>query len=324
MIIDLHSHIIPKTLLNNEVLDIKLERLVDGGFALKVWDFSINPIKDNMFEPELQIQEMAEEGIDVKVLSSPPFLFGYDKELAWGKNWVQIYNNALAEVCDQYPGKFLGLGIVPMQDSDTAVVEMKRCLKELGFAGIEIGTNVNGFDLDDERFSGFFQEANRLQCNILVHPNNILARSRFSNYYLSNLVGNPVETTIAVSRTLVSGFFDKYPDINVCFSHGGGAFPYVFSRIKHGMNVRPEIISLSGSSLPKGIYFDCVLHHEKTLAFLIDVCGMERVVLGSDYPFDMGITYPVEFIAKAAGKKGQSMILKENPIKFLRMGKSLY
>lgn len=320
MTVDIHSHIIPAELLNNKEFGIGFERGNDGSGKIRAWGLSVGPVEYNMFEPELQIRDMNEERISKKVLSIPPFLFAYNKELSWAKNWSWCYNDALSEVCNANPERFLWFATVPLQHTGAAVDEMRRCLKKKGLLGIEIGTNINGLDLDNEHFSEFFEEADSIGCSILVHPNNILATPRFSNYYMRNLVGNPVETTIVTARLILSGFSNRYPNIRVCFSHGGGAFPYILGRIRHGMKVRPEIADTEERySLFSGIFFDCIVHDAKTLKFLVDTCGIETVLLGSDYPFDMGITHPVRFIEESVKEKEQRLILEENPKRFLRV-----
>lgn len=317
-IIDVHSHIIPIDLIKDEESGIKLERIDDIKSNLQVWGgITIGPLNNNIYDLELQISEMKEAGIEKRVLSIPPFLFAYNKELIWAINWSQNFNDALFEICDLNP-VFLGLATIPLQNTDAAINEMVRCSKRKGFVGIEIGTNVNGVDLDNEQFSEFFQEANKIGCSILVHPNNVLSPNRFSNYYIQNFLGNPFETTIASARLILSGFFENYPNIRICFSHGGGVLPYLLGRIKHGMSVRKEYNNTRKKQLiTDGIYFDCIVFCPEILNFLISMCGIERVLLGTDYPFDMQLNKPIDFIKRAVDISEQRKILEENPGQFI-------
>jgi aminocarboxymuconate-semialdehyde decarboxylase len=318
MTIDVHSHMIPGVLLNNRDFGLEYEKGHGGTGSIKAWGITVGPVQDNMFEPELQVADMDNQGIDKKVLSVPPFLFAYNKELEFAKYWCRSYNDTLSEICSHNPDRFAGFAAVPLQDSGAAVDEMVRCLGEKKLVGIEIGTNVNGLDLDDDGFADFFSEANRIGCSVLIHPNNVLAPQRLNCYYLKNTVGNPVETSIAAARLILSGFFYRYPNIRVCFSHGGGALPFILSRIEHGMKVRPETSdAASRPSLFKGVFFDSIVYNQRTLRYLIDTCGIKTVVLGSDYPFDMGMEQPVGFVRTAADEIEQRMILEDNPKTFL-------
>jgi len=322
MVIDIHSHIIPKNLVGVDKFGIYIENINNHSqtFTLRSWGgVTVDNVQENLIDPQSQVEDMKEQGIDVKVLSLPPFLFAYDKDDKWALNWHMSSNNHIAEICSTYPDSFLGFGTVPLQNIDFAVREMTRCINDLGFKGIEIGTNVNGLDLDNERFSRFFQEANRLECSILIHPNNVFMGSRLSSYYLENLIGNPYETTISATRLIVSGFFEKYPKIRVCLSHGGGALPYILGRIRHGSKVRPEICLKNELELPNQMFFDMVVYDPETMIFLISKADIDNVLLGSDYPFDMGDPQSIILIKSNLEEAEQSKILRSNAKRFLKM-----
>jgi aminocarboxymuconate-semialdehyde decarboxylase len=152
----------------------------------------------------------------------------------------------------------------------------------------------------------------------LVHPNNVSFGERLSKFYLRNLVGNAMETTICISRLWLGGFFERYPQIRLCFSHGGGAFPFLLGRLRHGSRVRPEIGAREGRlDLPSGFYVDTVVHDGKALRYLIDQCGLKSVLLGTDSPFDMGLPDPVRFVREFVPPGAQAVILEDNPESFL-------
>jgi aminocarboxymuconate-semialdehyde decarboxylase len=320
MIIDVHSHLIPEGLIKKLEFGISVEKKISHYFKIHAWGITVDAIQENMFDPSAQIEEMGAKGIDQKVISLPPFLFGYAKEAAWAYEWTRAGNDAIAKICASNPDRFLGFGIVPMQEPSSAIEEMKRCLSKLGFSGIEMGTHVNGQELDGDEFLGFFEEANRLKASVLIHPGNVLFGGRLSKYYLQNLVGNPLETTICASRLLLGGFFDRYPQIQMCFSHGGGALPFLLGRIRHGGIVRPEIKLPEGKlRIPPGMYFDSITHDAPTLRYIISQCGLNALLLGSDYPFDMGSSDPVSFIRQTVSPEEQFAIFEENPIRFLNL-----
>jgi aminocarboxymuconate-semialdehyde decarboxylase len=318
MIIDVHSHLIPKTLFQNPDFDIVLEGQNDGHLKIRAWGITVDAIREELFDPEKQLKAMNGERIDKRIISLPPFLLGYGKEFSWAVTWSQTSNEVLAQICLRYPERFLGFGIVPLQDPTLAIAEMKRCRHELALSGIEIGTQIKGQDLDHESFAPFFEEANRLKCSILVHPNNVSFGERLSKFYLRNLVGNSMETTICISRLWLGGFFERYPHIRMCFSHGGGAFPFLIGRLRHGSRVRPEIqLPQTEASLPQGMFFDTVVHDHKALRYIVDQCGLRSVLLGSDSPFDMGLPEPVRFVRESVGPDEQAAILEDNPQTFL-------
>ncbi len=317
MIIDIHGHLIPEPLLNRD-FDIALEGTNTTGFKIKAWGITVDAIKEDLFNPEIQLRSIDAEGIDKRIVSLPPFLFGYGKESSWAETWAKAGNDALSAICAKSSGRFLGFGIVPLQDPGSAVGEMRRCRHDLGLAGIEIGTQVKGQDLDSEMLVPFFEEANRLKCSVLVHPNNVSFGERLSKFYLRNLVGNAMETTICISRLWLGGFFERYPQIQMCFSHGGGAFPFLMGRLRHGSRVRPEIGHREGRlELRSGVYFDTVVHDGKALRYLADQCGVKSVLLGTDSPFDMGLPDPVRFVRESVPPAEQEAILENNPERFL-------
>jgi len=318
MTIDVHGHLIPESLLRNPEFDLALEGMSESGLKIKAWGVTVDAIKKDLFNPEIQVRSMDAEGIDKRVISLPPFLFGYGKESSWAENWTRAGNDALSKICAKSSGRFLGFGIVPLQDPDLAVAEMRRCRHDLDLSGIEIGTQVKGQDLDEATFAPFFEEADRLKCSVLMHPNNVSFGERLSKFYLRNLVGNAMETTICISRLWLGGFFERYPQIRICLSHGGGAFPFLIGRLRHGSRVRPEIGNRTGClDLPSGLYVDTVVHDGKVLRYLIDQCGLKSVLLGTDSPFDMGLPDPVRFVRESVPPAEQSAILQNNPESFL-------
>lgn len=320
MAIDMHSHLIPETLLQSERWGLVFDEGHEGAGTVEAWGIAVAPVGSNLFSPELQLAEMERNGLEQKLIALPPFLFGYHRDSAWVEDWCRACNDALASITDRFPQRFIPFGSVALQDPEMAGKEMQRCLRELGFAGLTIGTNVAGLDLDHQAFADFFRAADRLGCRMLIHPNNVMAGERLAPYYLRNLLGNAFETTSCLSRLLFYGFFEKYPNIKICFSHGGGALPYLLGRLQRGAEVRPELAAEGRLELPRNVYFDTVVHDQQALRFLAAKVGSQKLLLGSDYPFDMGQTDPAGFVAQAMPEDQCQAILQLNAVEFLQEG----
>ncbi len=319
---DAHAHIIPAELMKSEFLSPEVEQIGPGVYSYVIWGSRIRPAYAALNDERIHLSYMEEQNIQKEYLSVPPYLFGYDKDSGFGREWSRAYNESLAALCRRHPARFGGLGTVPMQDVPSAVAELSYCVNTLGFAGVELCSHVNQEDLDEERFADFFEAANKLGCAILIHPHNIPAPRRLSKYYMANLVGNPTETALTAARMLLSGFFDRYPGLRVCFSHGGGAFPFVYGRIKNGFSVRdePKAGGLKTLELPRNMFFDTIVYDRSPFRFMLETVGAERVLLGTDYPFDMRMREPVVKIQGWCEPIEAKLVTQENPMRFFRMG----
>jgi aminocarboxymuconate-semialdehyde decarboxylase len=190
-------------------------------------------------------------------------------------------------------------------------------MKDLGLKGVEIGTNVNGRNLDDPEFLPFFERAAALNAFIFVHPVNTAGRDRMGRYYLTNLIGNPVDSGVAIASMIFGGVFERCPDLHCCFAHGGGIAPYILGRWEHGYRVRPEAadaVPKPPSAYFKQIYCDSLAHSHAAVRYLVDLLGPEHVVLGCDYPYDMGDEDPVGSIESnpLLNDSEKQAILEEN------------
>ncbi|XP_030436739.1 2-amino-3-carboxymuconate-6-semialdehyde decarboxylase isoform X4 [Gopherus evgoodei] len=240
-------------------------------------------IQENCWNPEVRIQEMNKAGVTIQALSTVPVMFNYWAKPEDTSDLCQLLNNDLAATVKKYPKRFIGLGTLPMQAPDLAVKEMYRCVNELGFPGVQIGSHINEWDLNaTELFS--------------VYATN----GRMSKYWLPWLVGMPGETTIAICSMIMGGIFEMFPKLKVCFAHGGGAFPYTLGRISHGFSVRPDLCAVDNKVDPKkylgSFYTDSLVHDPRALKLLIDVIGEDKVLLGTDYPFPLGELEPGKLI----------------------------
>jgi len=250
-----------------------------------------DPFPRELWDTEQRLRDMDAHGVDTQVLAPTVFTFFYQHEPALGLSCAALQNDEIAAEIKRHPGRFLGLGGVPLQAPELAAQELRRAMTTLGLRGAMIGTHVRGRNLDDPALAPFWAEAETLGAFIFIHPHGGAGAERLGAYYLKNLVGLPFETTIAGASLVFGGVLERHPDLKICLSHGGGFLPYQAGRFRHGFDVRPEAkVNLKGppeASIAR-LYYDTILHSKPTLEFLISSAGADHVLLGSDYPFDMG------------------------------------
>jgi aminocarboxymuconate-semialdehyde decarboxylase len=210
--------------------------------------------------------------------------------------------------------------MIPLQDVALAINELERLIKS-GLKGVEIGTHVNGVYPGDARFRPFWEACESLDAFVFIHPVEGGGRAELRDYYMWNVIGNPMETTVAAGHLILSGVMDAYPRLKILLAHGGGALPYLHGRLDRGFKQRPEInkvISRPPTDYLKQFYFDTITHDTNILKSLVDLVGADRVLLGSDYPFDMGHEIPVDLVRAAnLGPENEKKILEENAVQLL-------
>jgi aminocarboxymuconate-semialdehyde decarboxylase len=216
----------------------------------------------------------------------------------------------------------MGLATLPLQDPEAAVTEAERAVTELGCRGIYLGTNVRGKELTDPSFFPVFERIHALGAPIFLHPLNVIGSQRLTSYYLHNLLGNPFDTAVAAANLIFSGLLDRFPKLNICLPHAGGALPYLIGRLNHGWKVRQECKAMKKppSSYLRRFTYDTISHGPEPLRYLINLVGADRVMLGSDYCFDMGYERPVEVVsALKLSSNDQEKILGGNAARLLRL-----
>lgn len=279
----------------------------------------------------VRLRDMDRMGIDVQAVSPAPAQYYYYAEADFGLELARGINDRIAAIAGAHPDRFVGIGSVPLQNPAMAVRELVRCVNKLDMRGIEIGTNVNGIDLADKRLGldKFFAKAEELGTLLFLHPMGFTNADRMTDYYFNNIIGNPLESTLAVAHLIFGGVVDRFPKLKFCVAHGGGYMPQAFARMDHGWKVRPDartaISKKKPSSYLKKFYFDTVTFDTSLLATLVDQMGAGHVMLGSDYPFDMGDEDPVGLVERTAqlSEAERQQILGGNAAKLLKIRKPI-
>ena len=310
MKIDVHTHVLPRTwpdlgqrygyggFVQLEAEGSDRARMMRDGECFRI-------VESNCWSAERRIEECDRDGVDVQVLSTVPVMFNYWAKPADALDLSRILNDHIAGMVTAYPSRFVGLGTVPMQDPDRAVGELERCVGQLGLAGVQIGTHVNEWNLDQAELFPVFERAKELGAAIFVHPWDMLAPDRMVKYWLRWLVGMPTETALAICSLIFSGVLERLPGLRIAFAHGGGSFPGTLGRIEHGFAVRPDLCAADNPHNPREylskVYFDSLVHDAGALRYLIDLVGVDRICLGSDYPFPLGEHRPGSLIESLDG-----------------------
>jgi aminocarboxymuconate-semialdehyde decarboxylase len=256
---------------------------------------------DKLSSIEVRLKDMDKMGIDIQAVSPAPHQTLYWTDIELGLKTARMVNDRIAEIAGKWPDRFVGLGTVPLQNADMAVTELERCVKQLGFRGIEINTNVAGLNLTDERLKldKVFAKVQELDVIIFLHPLGFSQGDRFMNHYFNNVIGNPLDTTTAIAHLIFDGVLERYPKLKIVAPHAGGFLPFYHGRIDHAHRARADchtVIEKKPTSYLKKIYFDTITHDRGMLKTLVDTYGADHVLLGTDYPYDMGMDDPVGFI----------------------------
>lgn len=330
MRIDIHNHFIPPYIIHEarkgQAVDgVTIEQADDQEYVLHRQGYRY-PLAAEFWNPEAKLEHMDRLGIDISVLSIAPTMLFHWLDAESAKDFCRRTNDAMAELASQSEGRLYGLATVPLQDPQAAATELRRAVQELGLRGVLVGTTIEKVPLDDPRFEPFLAAVAELGVPLLLHPYDKLVRMRaeLTDFYMSNLIGIPLATTLAASRLILSGCLDRHPNLTVVLMHAGGFMPYQIGRLDHGYRVRPETganISSPPSTYIRRFYFDTITHASDRLSALVDWVGADRVVLGTDIPFDMAdLNFAQKFAEAELDEQKVQMISSDNAKRILEIG----
>ena len=331
--IDIHTHILPKNWPNLK------ERYGYGGFVqlehcsgcsrMLIDGEHFRDVTKNCWDPNTRIEECDKTEVDVQVLSTVPVMFSYWAKPKDTADLSMILNDHIADLVTEFPKRFIGLGTLPMQDADLSIKELNRLKEIKGIAGVQIGSHINGWNLDDSRIFPILEAAQDLDLSVFVHPWQMLGSDRMNLYWLPWLVGMPAETALSICSLIFGGVFEKLPNLRIAFAHGGGAFPSIIGRLEHGYNVRPDIVATHNKHNPRDyigkFYLDSLVHEPSVLRYMIDLFGADCLALGSDYPFPLGEEIPGEMIKNMKLDKNiVSALYADTALKWLNLTRQDY
>jgi aminocarboxymuconate-semialdehyde decarboxylase len=298
--VDVHAHVLTERMIERLVAlaPDHAPRIAKQGAA---WSLTVEGIvvdtPATLWDLSTRLAEMDRRGVDVHLLSVVPLVFGYNLDPRLAARLAAAQNDELADIVAASNGRFRALTTVPLQDPRLAAAELRRGMEELGLSGVEIGTNVLGRNLDDPALDPFWAAAEDLRAFVFVHAANPLGGDRLANYELRNLVGYPAETAAAIASMILGGALSRHPHLILCFGHGGGSLPYQLGRLVQGWERRPGARVVNETQDPRtlfrSLYFDTVVHDRAALQLLLELAGPDRLLLGSDFPFDMGLDDPI-------------------------------
>lgn len=326
--IDVHAHILTEEtmgVLRKEAPKYRLAlRDVGKDFAtLDMGSQSYPMFPRGGWDLERRFEDLKKAKFDRQVISVLPQTVAYEEEPELALTMSQVQNEQLLALVKKYPGVFYAVGTVPLQSPEAAATELRRCMTELGMKGIMIGSHVMGRNHDDPALEPVWATAAELGALVFIHPTMTAAGDRLKEYYLKNFIGNPLDTTIAAASMVFAGVFERYPNLKVYLSHGGGFIPYQENRFIHGWGEREEAkkyLKVSPKESLRRLLFDTILHGPGPLKCLVELAGADRIMLGSDYPYDMGQYDSVDMIdAMPISETDKRKILVDNARRLLNI-----
>jgi aminocarboxymuconate-semialdehyde decarboxylase len=325
--IDIHAHYFPEAYLatleqRGPAFGITVDRSDPAGPAIASGPALGGVLRREFFDLEARLREMNRTKVAVHALSLTfPMVDWADPDL--GVELARVVNDALSAAHGTHPDRFVGLATLPMQDPKRAVEEVDRAARLPGIRGVYLATNINGRDLDDPAFAPVWERIAARRLPAFLHPMNVIGAQRLAPYYLGNLLGNPFDTAVAAARLIFGGVLDRFPTLSVCLPHAGGALPYLIGRLDRGQRVRPELRHMKRppAAYLRRFTYDTISHAPASLGYLVQLVGADRVMLGSDYCFDLGVERPVDVLTRLAGlsRADRAKILSGNADKLLKL-----
>jgi aminocarboxymuconate-semialdehyde decarboxylase len=329
-VVDLHCHYL-NPVVNAKVADLNPAQH-DPSFVFAnqlTRDTNVQQMKSRapkLTQVAQRLKDMDRMGVDIQAVCPAPFQFFYFAEADYGAQLAREVNEGIAKLVADTPDRFVGMGSVPLQDAQLAVRELDYAVKELGLRGVEICTNVNGKNLTDPSLGleKFFARAEELGILVFMHPLGYTQADRLTNHYFNNVIGNPLDSTVAVSHLIFDGVMARHPKLKVLVAHGGGYLAHYWARMDHAWRARPDcrtVIKRPPSKYLEKFFFDTITHDPEMLRRLIERFGADRVVLGTDYPYDMGDDDPLGMLAqvKRLPKADRELIAGGNAARLLKI-----
>ena len=330
-VIDIHNHFFPRTWPDLAARYGTpnwpwIKHTEPGKAEIMVGDRFFRHIYAACWDPEVRLQEMDRDGVDLQVLSATPVLFAYERPTEQALDCARLFNDAALELCSQGKGRLKSLCQVPLQNIDASCKELSRCMRA-GHLGVQIGNHVGEKNLDDPGIVTFLHHCADEGAAVLVHPWDMFGQSRMPKYMMPWTVGMPAETQLGIVAMILSGAFDKLPKkLRICFAHGGGSFAFLLGRLQNAWQHHPVAHGLC--ELPPVRYLDrfsvdSAVFEERALRFLVETMGAKRVMLGSDYPFPLGEHGIGELIRSShLAQETKAQLLGGNAARFLGLEKS--
>jgi aminocarboxymuconate-semialdehyde decarboxylase len=324
-VIDIHAHYFPEAYLDLVATDGKrfdaAYYTTDKGWFIKTPAGGNGPLPSKFIDLQARIADMDRQGVGLQAISlTAPMLYWGDAELS--TKLAKTWNDAATAAHQAHPTRLIAFLTLPMLYSDRALSELERASKLPGMRGVYLGTNIAGRDLDDPLFEPVLARIEALDLAIFLHPVETIGGDRLRPFFLSNLIGNPVDTAVAACHLIFGGVLDRHPKLQICLPHAGGVLPILVGRLDQGWKVRDELKHLphAPSDYLQRFTYDTITHSKPTLEFLIKQVGPERVMVGSDYCFTMGYDRPVHFLDQVDLTSLQRrMILAGNAERLLKL-----
>jgi aminocarboxymuconate-semialdehyde decarboxylase len=306
MIVDVHAHLaVPEAAAlvadaEGLVTELAAEQATHSPESLEVNRRQLDQVTPRMADVRSRLADMDAMGVDLQVVGPMP-MHHYWAEASLAERFARTTNEAVAAHCAQAPDRLVGLGTVPLQHRELAITVLRHAVGTLGLKGVSVSTNVAGRELADPWHEPLWAAAAELGALVFIHPWGCTLGPRLAAYYLGNIVGQPLETTIALSHLVFAGVLDRHPNLRLLAAHGGGYLPYYIGRSDHAWRARPDARGCAEqpSAYLRRLWYDALVYEPDTLQRLVAVVGTDQVMLGTDYPFDMGVTDPLARLGDA-------------------------